>query len=287
MQSTWKRLTEGGTTYFMKRNIGENSLKVVITDLIYVWVRKYTIDEVRCICEELNPLIEFDEEVIVKKVWPLFDEIVQNQDNSKSSSVEVTVLGDESLQLKIRTEIDGVAFKFALNAVKESPLVFFKEVTQSIVSSAEELLFRQDLLCSLLEKKDDEISQYKLEGASLSRRNVETQYFVRADFVSKSHLKEHVSGLSEELMNVIGIIHPKSDSTSQPSNDEQHSNTVEILPSNKTIKNSVETGRFSDCSKIDIQSDTEPNPFLEGKQLENGAKHSVKVSKPKKPKLNL
>ncbi|CAG2064969.1 unnamed protein product [Timema podura] len=48
-----------------------------------------------------------------------------------------------------------------------------------------ELQSRQQLLINLLKKKDTEITEYKMNGAQLSRKNIETQLFNEQEFLAK------------------------------------------------------------------------------------------------------
>lgn len=157
--------------------------------------------------------------------------------------------------------------------IKKKPPTFFEEVTRLILATANELLTRQDLLCSLLEKKDQEISQYKLEGVTLCRRNVETQVFNKSDFVSNRHSRD--SNSAEEIIKVLGVVNlfkrdiaPCEDESACIKQDKQELNQV-----------SAPDSRNSGAASNAADSTQDVKPKLEASVL--------KVPKKKRPKLNL
>lgn len=201
-RSGWHQLSEGN--YMMKKTYDDHKFKIIISDMIHVWVNESSPDELLSVFQEFNPLIECSDHTIVDKLWNLLDDDdLQSSMNTSSRSLDVAVIDDTTIDLKFKAVMDGLAVKFHLRLQKGTSRMFFEEVTLSLLSAAEELLSRQESLCSHLLKKDTEIAQYKLEGASLSRRNVETKVFSKEDFLKQSHMERSSSSPCVGVMKVL------------------------------------------------------------------------------------
>ena len=71
--------------------------------------------------------------------------------------------------IKLRAEIDGGTMKFDVNLTKGTPQNFWEIVTKPLCISSMEISRQHKFLLDLVKRKDEEINEYKAEGAKLLR----------------------------------------------------------------------------------------------------------------------
>lgn len=80
---------------------------------------------------------------------------------------------------------EGVPFKFSWNLSKNSDEVFFEQITTSLINSLAIMKDQNKELKTVIQSKDAEIEQYKLEGVTIVRKNLETKVFNEKEFDEK------------------------------------------------------------------------------------------------------
>lgn len=93
------------------------------------------------------------------------NEIVRGILNNVSKHVD----GASVEQIKLRVRLEGGSLKFALNFAKGSPQQFWEIITRPLCISSMELIRQNKILVDLVRRKDEEIAEYKAEGAELIR----------------------------------------------------------------------------------------------------------------------
>ncbi|XP_076247147.1 uncharacterized protein LOC143187070 isoform X2 [Calliopsis andreniformis] len=100
-------------------------------------------------------------------------EIVNNILNNISQHVD-----EASVEhIKLRVHLEGGSMKFALYLTKAPPEYFWEIITKPLCVSSMEIIRQNKILLDLVKRKDEEIAEYKAEGAELIRKNIETKTF--------------------------------------------------------------------------------------------------------------
>lgn len=105
----------------------------------------------------LNPSLCIEEIDVVRFVGQLLK-------NIESYAVQKSVE-----RIELAKNLDGGIFKFSIDLEKGDPQKFWEEVTMPLCLMAGELRRRQSILLDLVRRKDEEIMEYKLNGAELTR----------------------------------------------------------------------------------------------------------------------
>ncbi|XP_021940865.1 uncharacterized protein LOC110840264 isoform X2 [Zootermopsis nevadensis] len=118
--------------------------------------------------------MEGEEENLVQ--WTLSQ--ISDKANAKISIKEC----EDSVVMVINSKLAGVPFtiQFCLKVMTSHDL--YKEITLPLLLMVQQLQAQKRSLFDLVKKKDIEITQYKLEGAQLSRGSIETAAFVEDQF---------------------------------------------------------------------------------------------------------
>ncbi|KAJ9591395.1 hypothetical protein L9F63_002001 [Diploptera punctata] len=165
----WKQLKIQNDV-FLIRNVNSNGkYTIFISNLIKIWAEELTIDNFYQRCKKLNPLMEGEQETLTEWILSLL--------NSDSIANIKLMECDDSQVLEIRSKLSGVPFVFKFYLDPVSSEMFYEEMTLPLIFMIQQLQSQKNKLFDLLKKKDVEINEYKMEGAQLSRKNIETAAF--------------------------------------------------------------------------------------------------------------
>lgn len=180
----WNKINIEGKDYILKINNKDHRFTIMLSDFIQIWCEQVQTEEIILRCKEENPMFEADDETFLNHVMSLVK--CENPTDINRSISE----SEEMLLLKLQTTIEGIKFKFSCRLHKRIPECkdFYENITRPLLMIVQELQTRENTLCSLLAKKDLEINEYKMNGAEITRRSVETQKFDKAAF-KEEHLE--------------------------------------------------------------------------------------------------
>ncbi|XP_049813306.1 non-homologous end-joining factor 1 [Schistocerca nitens] len=172
------------TKYLIKYVCLGEQHRIVATDLVRIWTEEMSSEDIIRRCQELNPNIEAPPENLLSKVTNLMDSV------GAEVRTNITV-SKEMLCLSLETRVSRVLFRFNFRLSPSDPATFMQEVTVPLALMVKELQGRVTQLYEILKRKDVEIQQYKLEGAQICRKSVETEQFKKEEFEKQCLTKDH------------------------------------------------------------------------------------------------
>lgn len=89
--------------------------------------------------------------------------------NDIPQHIHTYILELSTYRIELRKDHDFVKLRFSVDLLKETPQQFWENVTMPLCSSSMELVRRYEILLDLVKRKDEEITEYKAEGAELIR----------------------------------------------------------------------------------------------------------------------
>lgn len=72
-------------------------------------------------------------------------------------------------EIKLHAQLEGGLMKFSLNLTKGTCRHFAEVIMKPLCISSMEIIRRNKILLDLIKRKDEEIAEYKAEGAELIR----------------------------------------------------------------------------------------------------------------------
>jgi hypothetical protein len=165
----WKSFQHNDDLYMIKLVTNQN-LDFYVTDLQKIWIQNISKETLLSQFQEFNPLFEIKVDEAVSQVAQLINDI------SSLEHVEV-VKTDDELQLILRSSKAEFKIEFNFNFHKSTSEVFLKEVTVPLIQTVKHLEERQNMLYNLVQKKDRELEEYKLEKGLISRDDLITEKF--------------------------------------------------------------------------------------------------------------
>ncbi|KAG5329144.1 LRMDA protein, partial [Acromyrmex charruanus] len=120
-------------------------------------------------CQTMNPLLNLE----------IFDwkQVTLDMLNDIPQYVHANVLEVTTYRIELRKDKEFVKLRFSLDLLKGTPQQFWESVTMPFCSSSMELIRRHKILLNLIKQKDEEIAEYKAEGAELIRKYIATKPF--------------------------------------------------------------------------------------------------------------
>lgn len=174
----WKPVKIDCKTFFMKYEKHVNH-KVYLSDVVHVWMEDLPSHNVATRCKEMNMFIEAEPEDLADHVYTLVD--------SDTESKEITINFDaKNCIVNIKSQLAGVPFHYMFKMLEVDAETVCREVTVPLMILALQQQSHLSQLCDLLKAKDAEIEQYKLEGALLKKRKVQTEPFCEDYFMNNT-----------------------------------------------------------------------------------------------------
>lgn len=161
----WSDLKIGDDVFMISVLEKDDSFEVSLTNLVEIWMEALTRETFIKKCQKLNPLLNVDG-IDCNKI------MINLLNNVSKYIVDASVE-----QIKLHIDVEGDVVKFDFNLSKATPEHFWKVVTKPLCLSSIELKRQHKILLDLIKKKDDEIAEYKAEGAQLLRKHIETNAF--------------------------------------------------------------------------------------------------------------
>ncbi|XP_050460119.1 uncharacterized protein LOC126856005 [Cataglyphis hispanica] len=165
----WKNVKINGEDHmicFMKKY---ESWKVLLTNLVEIWVETLTDETMLHKFQILNPLLNLEAIDWKQMVMDMLSDI--------SKYIHTYTLEHSTYRIELRKDQDFVKLRFSLDLLKETPQQFWENVTMPLCLSSMELIRRYEILLDLVKQKDEEIAEYKAEGAELIRKYIATKPF--------------------------------------------------------------------------------------------------------------
>ncbi|XP_024874454.1 uncharacterized protein LOC112456265 isoform X2 [Temnothorax curvispinosus] len=146
---------------FQRKTKETESWKIILTDLIEIWTETLTDETIFRKCQTINPLLTLEAFDWKQLVLDMLNDIPQH--------VHTSVLEVTAYRIELRRDKDFVKLRFSLDLLKGTPQQFWEYVTMPHCLSSIELFRRHKILLDLVKQKDEEIAEYKAEGAELIR----------------------------------------------------------------------------------------------------------------------
>ncbi|CAK9833328.1 Non-homologous end-joining factor 1 [Anthophora retusa] len=161
----WSNIEINNDIYIISITQKDNAINIFLTNLIEIWMETLTHNIILQRCKTLNPLLNVEAINCYEIVLGILNNI----------SVHIVEASTE--QIKLKVPIEGGSMKFSLNLLIGKPKDVWENITKPLCISSMEIIRQHEFLLDLIKKKDEEIAEYKAEGAELIRKNIETKRF--------------------------------------------------------------------------------------------------------------
>eukprot|EP00795_Rhopilema_esculentum_P014565 gene14565-5637_t len=240
--------------------------------LLTLTPESWSIKEASSYFQELNPKIEANLDYIFNEIKTKCDELSCKEKFNVYKEQDDTALRI-LLKFKLSQEVP-FSWRFDLAKMSNNSLIA-QNMLLSLFSIIGELSKRQNELFSIIEKKDVEIQDMKDQGATPSRRNLETELFVSSTFLQQRFQSE--AGVKEQDTDQEVT---SNTSTQMTSLADEEGSTSTCLHQNSEIFKSVLISNLRHSKDEDLTR----REIIEKKLAE---KASGTRSKPKRKKINL
>ncbi|XP_065220122.1 non-homologous end-joining factor 1-like [Planococcus citri] len=140
--------------------------KFSLTDFCKLWSVELSKKQIVDQCKDSNKWLEADDETLICETLNLFDVARTDVNWSMVSN-----------RLVLNSTFSGIKFSFHVEFQLADEESFSKIVVSPLLLIIKNLHQQKEFLKDCLKKKDTEIAEYKLDGAVISRKNIETPVF--------------------------------------------------------------------------------------------------------------
>ncbi|KAL2729656.1 non-homologous end-joining factor 1-like [Vespula squamosa] len=161
----WKKINIQDDLFIICVTKENNAWKILLTNFKEIWSECLTNEKILTRSKKLNSILIISDNEHMEVVLDTLTDIPKY-------AVEASVD-----HIKLLKNFEGGRFKFEVNFSKGTTEEFWENVTKPLYLSSIELMRRQNILTDLIKRKDQEIAEYKAEGAELIRKNIETKVF--------------------------------------------------------------------------------------------------------------
>ncbi|XP_031365311.1 uncharacterized protein LOC102676318 isoform X1 [Apis dorsata] len=267
----WNNIKINNDTYMISITYKNDTIKVFLTNLIEIWIETLTKEIILDRCRKLNPLLNVE-------AIDYNDIILNILSNMSKYIVEASIE-----HIKLRAQIDGGLMKFYINLEKGTSQDFWEIITKPLYISSMEIIRQHKILLDLIKKKDEEIAEYKAEGAELIRKNIETKFFTEEQFkidIPIPNITDYTNTFQRMMsfyneLNFYNITFKES-----TSNDHNKIQQTEILKQNLTssIQNDIPNDN-KNISNIEDMKRNIANSFSENKKKSKNITNKKVINK--------
>lgn len=250
----WKSVKIDNKEHMIRFVKEKDSWKVLLTDLIELWVETLTDETMFRKCESSNPLLT----PITNFDWK---SLVMDMLNDIPKHVQAYVTEVSAYRIELRKNKDFIKFKFSLDLVRGTAEQFWENVTMPLSLASMELLRRHEILLDLIKRKDEEIAEYKAEGAELIRKYIATKPFDEELFRVNSATPVGFDSV-EAFQSVIHFYNAINLSTLHVKTESEISS---INDSDNNVSNDENV--CSNSSKNEFVQNLKPDEFIENEQV--------------------
>ncbi|XP_046738419.1 uncharacterized protein LOC124406834 isoform X2 [Diprion similis] len=244
MENKWKDIKINSADYILSVSHSKNVWKILLSNLVEVWMETITKDVALLRCQSLNLMLDSESFDIKETLDTMLNDIPKY-------AVDVSV--DE---IKLVTCIDDVPFKFDVKLTKGNSQQFWNEITKPLCQSVMELQRKHNIVVDLIKRKDEELAEYKLSGAQLIRKNIETPPYSVDIFENKISVHKTQSNECLEAFKSMMNVHNELEKCDSSLNDSHNSSQQE--PSTNSVQPNIKTEVES--MEIPEQNVDEPRP---------------------------
>ncbi|XP_046591956.1 uncharacterized protein LOC107226383 isoform X1 [Neodiprion lecontei] len=245
MGNKWKDIKINNAEYILSVSHSKDVWKILLSNLVEVWMETITKDVALLRCQSLNSMLDVDE----FNIEETFDVILND---IPKYAVDISV--DE---IKLVTCIDGGEFKFDIKLTKGSPHQFWNEITKPLCQSVMELQRKHEIVLDLIKRKDEALIEYKLSGAQLIRKNIETPPYSVDIFVNKISVHNTQSNECLNAFKSMMDVHNELEKRDSSLNDSHNS-----LQQEPSSPNPVQPNIKTEVENIEVSEENaaEPRP---------------------------
>ncbi|BES95102.1 Nonhomologous end-joining factor 1 [Nesidiocoris tenuis] len=157
----------------MRKDVQGSTIALNVTNLKKLWRVKLSEDDLLKLFRSQNPIVQAKPEWIVSYVNSCF--------NSSDLVVQLEIR-DNTLSVEMVKPSSEIKVKLTFTLEEQDSSEFFREITNPMVAVINQLVEQRSKLLNLVKSKDLELAEYRLEGANISRKNVETDEVIEKEF---------------------------------------------------------------------------------------------------------
>ncbi|XP_028427901.1 non-homologous end-joining factor 1 isoform X2 [Perca flavescens] len=191
LQRPWLPVSISGWRLLAKSWFGETSYHILLTDVHCVWEERMDSAALQKRAQELNRRLRAPVKAFFSHLCEVVRPCLSGRDARADSEAQISLTrqDDGNISIKLKSELAGLPFYWEFHCTPAPVTVVCVQLVHPLLVMSHLLQRQVEQLGGLLGRKDEEIQDYRENGATLSRERLQTDVFeeqtYREDFMSK------------------------------------------------------------------------------------------------------
>ncbi|TDG96095.1 hypothetical protein EPR50_G00235950 [Perca flavescens] len=192
LQRPWLPVSISGWRLLAKSWFGETSYHILLTDVHCVWEERMDSAALQKRAQELNRRLRAPVKAFFSHLCEVVRPCLSGRDARADSEAQISLTrqDDGNISIKLKSELAGLPFYWEFHCTPAPVTVVCVQLVHPLLVMSHLLQRQVEQLGGLLGRKDEEIQDYRENGATLSRERLQTDVFeeqtYREDFMSKT-----------------------------------------------------------------------------------------------------
>ncbi|XP_028663065.1 non-homologous end-joining factor 1 isoform X2 [Erpetoichthys calabaricus] len=190
LDQPWVPVEISNTLFLVKVSFGNTAYQLLISDLDFVWYESVDTNTLEQRAQELNRRLKASVVSFFQQLCAIAQPKLEGHEETDSAATFSCERVQDGLTLHMKSELAGVPFYWRFSCSPASVRVICQHLVHPFLAISRFLQEQTLELGTLLKRKDDEIQDYKENGAVLSRDRLKTELFQQQAFNKLFFLKK-------------------------------------------------------------------------------------------------
>lgn len=169
--------------YLLRLEALDSNVKILLTNTQLLWHTSLSKDDIVGLAKSQNTAMEASDERFLSASLELLH---HGQENLTCQSAE----DGRTATCVFKTSLQDFSFSLSVELEQADIQQYYREITLPLLTTIHHYQREQEELMKLIQRKDEEIAEYKLAGATLSRKGIATKFFNKEEFLKTSKTKD-------------------------------------------------------------------------------------------------
>ncbi|XP_039612444.1 non-homologous end-joining factor 1 [Polypterus senegalus] len=190
LDQPWVPVEISSTLFLVKVSFENTAYQLLISDLDFVWYESVDTNTLEQRAQELNRRLKASVVSFFQQLCAIAQPKLEGREGTDSAATFSCERFQDGLTLHMKSELAGVPFYWRFSCSPASVRVICQHLVRPFLTISGFLQEQTLELGALLKRKDDEIQDYKENGAVLSRDRLKTELFQQQTFNKLFFLKK-------------------------------------------------------------------------------------------------
>lgn len=192
LHQPWLPVSIGGCQLLAKSWFGETTYHILLSDLHSVWEERMDEEAIQSRAKDLNKRLQAPVKAFLLYLYKVAQPFLSGGDEEAESKAQISLTkqDDGNASIRLKSKLEGLPFSWEFHCTPAPLPLVCVQLVRPLLAMSRLLQQQVDQLGGQLVRKDEEIQDYKENGAVLTRERLQTVVFdphtCRENFMAKA-----------------------------------------------------------------------------------------------------